>query len=483
MAALKVVQPRTLQTQGSLEGLGLRGTFHTWRDGTKERYDEALGLRVQRTLRLNGVEYAQNANGDVRVFHGLAARRQITEDFIDSGAFAHQPEYATPLGPGKLADGRDVWQLRVTPPGGEPYDIALDTSTWMIDEQAFAEGDSVTSTAFSDYRVVDGALVPFVEVDSSGDREFDLTSHVESVRVNDAIDASVFAPFASTVVDAAGVITVPLLYDKGHAFVRGSVEGRPLLLLVDSGAQGIFLDPGAAQRLGLTTEGQLEIRGVKRTKGLGVAALDRIEIGGANLPVHVVSVVDLSSVSYQGVTADGVLGYPFFAAAEVRVDPERYEMTIAKPGTLKARGTPIAIDTDRELPEATAKINNVEGRFLLDTGNTTELLVFHRFVDANPGLIFYGTSHGFASNRGVGGSSQAVKALINELDLGPFRLFNRYADVMLADTGAFADRNDAGNIGMGSLRNFVFTFDFVNRTLFLDPTRSFDDGRGRQPLP
>ena len=99
MAALKVVQPRTLQTQGSLEGLGLRGTFHTWRDGTKERYDEALGLRVQRTLRLNGVEYAQNANGDVRVFHGLAARRQITEDFIDSGAFAHQPSTRPRSGP------------------------------------------------------------------------------------------------------------------------------------------------------------------------------------------------------------------------------------------------------------------------------------------------------------------------------------------------------------------------------------------------
>jgi hypothetical protein len=135
-------------------------------------------------------------------------------------------------------------------------------------------------------------------------------------------------------------------------------------------------------------------------------------------------------------------------------------------------------------------VNQVEGRFLLDTGNSNELLVFHRFAAAHPGLVPFSisrmqsdprgtSSFHFAENRGVGGSSSAVMAIVNQLELGPFKLYNRMTDVMLSDTGAFADRNEAGNIGLGSLRNFVITFDYASHTLYLDRPRWFDDGRYR----
>ncbi|MBV8117992.1 MAG: retropepsin-like domain-containing protein, partial [Candidatus Eremiobacteraeota bacterium] len=209
-------------------------------------------------------------------------------------------------------------------------------------------------------------------------------------------------------------------------------------------------------------------------------ALNAIDIGSAHLPAHVVSVVDLSMVTYNGARVDGVLGYPFFAAAEVRIDPDTMTMTIAKPGALTVRGTALAIDTDRELPELSARINGTtDGRFLLDTGNNNELLVFHSFVQAHPGVVFYGTARTFAQNRGVGGSSAAVPAIVDRLEIGPFNLYNRYADVMLADTGAFADANEAGNIGLATLKNFVFTFDYSHRAFFLDKTHRFDDGRYR----
>ncbi|MHB8146929.1 MAG: hypothetical protein ACYDGM_06675, partial [Vulcanimicrobiaceae bacterium] len=62
---------------------------------------------------------------------------------------------------------------------------------------------------------------------------------------------------------------------------------------------------------------------------------------------------------------------------------------------------------------------------------------------------------------------------------GPFRMFNRFASVVFSKHGAFADRNDAGNIGYGTLQNFVMTFDLANRALYLDRARAFDDGRYR----
>ncbi|MBV8333039.1 MAG: aspartyl protease family protein [Candidatus Eremiobacteraeota bacterium] len=478
IAALHVKEPATLVTAGRLDGLDLHGTFQSWHDGTHERYDEMLGLLAQRTLRTGDTQYVQNANGDVRVLHGLLARRQITEDFIDSEAFARHPENDELLGSATLPDGRTVWRVRVAPPGGEPFEIALDATTSLIDQKAYVEGDALATSTYDDYRVIKGALVPYLEVDSSGNHAFDVTSKVESVAVNDPIDAAIFAPFTSTVVDAPEPVTVPLLSDRGHYFVRASAGQTPLLFLVDSGSQGMFLDPGAAQRLALKTEGKIEVRGAQRTTGLGVAALEAIDIGGARLPLHVVSVIDLHAVTYNGATVDGVLGYPFFAAAEVRIDPDKMTMTIGKPGTLPSQGSAIAVDTDRELPETDAKINDVEGRFLLDTGNSNELLVFHSFVRRHPSAVFYAGSK-FTGNSGVGGSSSAVRAIVDQIEIGPFKLYNRYADVMLAEQGAFADRTEAGNIGLGTLSNFVFTFDLPHRTLFLEPARSFDNGRFR----
>ena len=97
----------------------------------------------------------------------------------------------------------------------------------------------------------------------------------------------------------------------------------------------------------------MEVAGAKRTGGLGFAALDSIAVGGVALPVHSVSVLDL-----RGATggADGVLGYPFFASAEVTIDPLARTMTFAKPGTLQPKGTEFSFDNDRQLVDAATKV-------------------------------------------------------------------------------------------------------------------------------
>jgi hypothetical protein len=50
---------------------------------------------------------------------------------------------------------------------------------------------------------------------------------------------------------------------------------------------------------------------------------------------------------------------------------------------------------------------------------------------------------------------------------------------MQATRGAFADRFDAGNVGLGLLANFVLTFDLANNALYVERSSAFDDGRSR----
>jgi predicted aspartyl protease len=479
-AKLGVRVPSTMHVTGTVDGLGLHGTFESWRNGSDEREDETLGIRTERTLRLGDVEYSQNANGDVRVLSGLLARRQRTDDFIDSGAFTQHPENAMLLGHGTLHDGREIWELQITAPGGEPYAVAFDAKTWLVDRKAYVDGDAISSIVYNDYRVVHHALVPLLEIDSSGDHAFDIVSHVSNVAVDAPIAPAIFAPFVSATIALDAPVTLKLVSEGTHLFVIANAGDQKLTLLIDSGAQEIFIDAGAAKRLGLHGEGTLEIRGAQRTSGLGVAALDHLDFGSARLPVGVVSLVDLHNVTYHGATVDGILGFPFFAAAEVRIDPQQLTMTLGRPSTLPLDGAAIPVDTDRELPDIFAKIDGVAARFLIDTGNSNELLVFHAFADAHPGLAMTAGTR-FSPNRGVGGSSAAVAGFVNQLDIGPYRLYNRYADIMLADAGAFADRNDAGNIGMGVLGQFVMTFDLAAHTLYLQKGSMFDDGRYRQP--
>lgn len=476
--------PATLELSGSLTGFGVTGTFHRWRDGLKSRDDQVLGIRAQRTLRLPDREEVQDDNGDVRTLPGSGAAYPRTVAFIGSGAFTHYPKDVTLVGPATSVVGdRAMWVVRVQTPGGASVLLGLDAKTSLIDETIAGPAGDRTYRDYDDYRVVDGVLVPFIQVDSDGSSATNVTARVTRVRVGQTIDPSVFEPFVANAIRAPSPATVPLLNWQGHIFVQGRVNGRTLTFLVDSGSQGIFIDPSVAQRLGLTPEGTMEVNGAGKARALGVVALGTIDFGSAQLPVRVATVLDISGLEYEGKSIDGVLGYPLFAAAEVRIDPERETVTFARVGTLPPRGKAIAVDTARDLPVVVGQIDRVAAKLVIDTGNNEELLVYPAFLAAHPGLIDYADTRHFAANRGVGGSSEARPTMVDQLQLGQIELYNRYATVILADKGVFGDPRVDGNVGWATLKNLVLTFDLADASLQLDKTRWFDEGRFRSRPP
>jgi predicted aspartyl protease len=477
LAALHVHAVKSLEIRGEVTGLNLQGAFHSWQNGDNERYDEAIGDRFESSLRLGDRQYIINQSGDVREVRGILAQRQRTADFVNSERFATQTKYVRLAGVSTLPDGRRAYELDVAPPQGQPEKVYLDAQTSMIDRIAYDANDGTSTEDYYDYKTFAGVLVAQREIDSNGDHAYDVTHLTNHVLVNKRIDPAIFTLPPSTVVETDKPVTVPLQEQEGHYYVRVGINGKTYKFLLDTGAQGIVLDAHVATEQHLRPQGRLQVSGAQRIGGLGFAALDSMQIGTATLPVHLVSVLDLRGVTGR-FSADGILGYPFFAAAEVSIDANRQTMTFGAPGTLHAAGSTIPIDVDRELVEMQGKVNNVDGRFVVDTGNSTELLLFAPFMQAHPNLIGGGDRH-FAFNYGVGGSASAVSAIIDEIDMGDFRFFNRYASIMLTNQGAFADRFDAGNIGMAVLKNFVVTFDVANAKMYLQRGAAFDDGRYR----
>jgi hypothetical protein len=103
-------------------------------------------------------------------------------------------------------------------------------------------------------------------------------------------------------------------------------------------------------------------------------------------------------------------------------------------------------------------------------------LLYRPFVDAHPGLVPV-TANGRRS-WGIGGPAPTYATVVETLGLGDITLYDTPTEVMLATRGAFADRVDAGNIGLGILRKFVATFDFGASALYLERGPAFDGGGG-----
>lgn len=468
----------TLQVIGTIVGAGLQGHFHTWFSAQGQRYDQTIGMRTQSMLRkADGRLFALDENDNLREIKGLILQRQHTQDFIDDEKFPSQPQYDKFKGEQTLPDGRRTFAIVVQPPDGLPEEIDLDQKTFMIDRLSYDDADGTSTTDFYDYKVFGGSLVALREIDSNGDHDFDLTRVSEHILVDRQIPAVVFDLPKNNEVQTQAPVTVKLTDRAGHYFTTVNIHGHDYTFLVDTGAQGIVLDAHVAQQLGLHPEGRLEVSGATRVGGLGIAALDGLHVGSALLPLKSVSVLDLHNVmgAFQ---PDGVLGYPFFASAEVQIDAAHETMTFARPGALHAPGSPIAIDVDRQMIETQGKVNGVGGRFILDTGNSGELLLYGPFMSAHPNLL-PAEMHPFANSFGVGGAAQALTAYVDELDLSSYRFFNRFSNVMLSKQGAFADRFDAGNIGMGVLRNLIMTYDVANAQAYAAQSSQFDDGRYR----
>ena len=464
----------TIETGGTVSGEGLTGDFHRWRRGDDERDDERLGPRLETTLRRGARVWVRNANGNVRELHGVLLRRALTAEFVDSGAFLRQPARARFAGYGTIG-GKRMWRLEVNASGGEPETLWIGVDDGLPARTEYVDGDGATFVDLSDWRTVNGQKIAFRSVTTDGDHVFDLVEQTAQVDVDEPVDDDRFAPLASRTFAVDGVQTVPLVQIGSHVGCTVTIDGEAYAFLLDTGAQSVLLDSRLALRMHLGQVGALEVRGAIRTGGLHVARLPHLSVGTAALDDLVVSTIDLQPTA-GGPAVDGILGYPFFASGLVQLDFANAVMRFGAPGSFAPPGQRIDLDVDREIPEAIVRINDaIDAPFIIDSGNSGEVLLYRPFVDAHPSVV--PASGARSVNYGVGGSDATYRTHLASLRIGGVPLLHPTVDVVLASTGAFADRVDGGNLGLDVLRRFVVTFDLGDEAMYLLPAATVGDER------
>jgi hypothetical protein len=471
---------KTVVADGTLSGQGLHGTFHLVRDGLNEREDDALGPQSESSLRLGDRLFARNATGAVRELRGFLYRQGLTEEFIASGAFLSHPETVHFVGWGANGNAH-VWKIAVRAPGGEPETLWIDAQSGLPLRLEYLDTDGSSFVTYSDWRAVRGHVFAFRSVQSDGDARFDTVQQTTSLVVDGHVDPGAFAPLEARALIEGGVHTVPLVERGGHVGVAVTVAGREWFFLLDTGAQGIVVDPQVLAAAAIVPQGHLEVLGATRSSGLGVATLSSLAVGDATLREVGVAALDLQSATSGRLAFDGILGYPFFASAVVELDFAHGLARFGPSGSFVPRGERIALDVDRELPEATLTANGVSAPFIIDTGNSAELFLYRPFVEAHPGIVPFSKTN--SKTFGIGGTNDTYRTTLDVLDIGSTPLYHRSIDVILATSGAFADRIDAGNVGLGVLRNFVVTFDLGANAMYVAPGAHFDDRKDRDHVP
>jgi hypothetical protein len=468
-----------VEESGTLSGGGLSGTFHVWDDGERRRIDQNLGPRGESTVRLGSRVYDRDADGDVREYTGVLLRRERTDDFVESGAFVKMPGRCTARGLSRV-DGRSAYAFDVSAPGGDTETVYLDAETWLPLRYAYDQDDALVTVDLSDWRSVDGRRFAYRVVASNGDHEFDEIERLQSVDLSPTFADGLFALPPAHNIDMSAPQTLALIARDGHLFVPVTLAGKHYSFMLDSGSQSVVVDDRIAREAGLVREGKFEAAGTQRTGGLKLARLSALGIGNGTLHDLVADTIDLAGTTGGAFKIDGILGYPFFAQATVEIDAAKQRLRFGPPGSFVPRGTRVGIEVDRSVPEASLQVNGtIEGSFLIDTGNAGEVLLYHRFVQNHPGLVPAFFAQNERRSYGIGGATASYHTTLDALRLGTETLYHADTDVMQATSGAFADRFDAGNVGLGVLKNFVTTFAFSDRALYLTRGEAFDDGRNR----
>jgi hypothetical protein len=380
---------------------------------------------------------------------------------------------------GRKSDGGNAYDvLTVTPEGGKPFDAWFDAKTHLLYRIAESQGGVMTTTTTTNYKSFDGTLQPVDTLINTGDAKYDQHLVLTSAKFLAKSDPASYAPPPSAAADfaiagGAHSVTIPFDLIANHIHARVMIDGKgPFYVIFDTGGVNL-INPELAKELGIKVEGAGEARGAgDATMEMSLARVDEIDIGGAKISKQVFIALALDSLyPANGVEMRGMVGYETFRRFVTRIDYGARTITLFDPKYFdpKDAGTPIHIAFAGNAAIVDGSYNGIPGKFQIDTGSRSALTLNAPFVAANDLLAKSGKGVDAVDGWGVGGPSRSHVVRGGVLKIGGVEVDHPVTGFGQDKAGAFADPTMSGNIGGGTLKRFVVTFDYANNTMYLKP--------------
>lgn len=474
--------------RGNFLGQGLSGTYTDYVD-TRTGFSSTV-LKLESGPRGQGYDARGPWSYDDGLLDALGDTASVqsgrTMAFIARNGWWNPRDPAQMTYSGTRSGSRSYDVVHIVPAGGSPMDVWLDAATHLIAKIEVTDSSNVTTTIrYFRYRRVSGVVYPFASTTGTGNARNDNYSTVTAVVLRPRIVAADFTrPANLRLGSIAGGISTSVPFDldsseKGHIVVLASINGsRPLHFVFDTGGSAI-VTPEVASEIGLHGKGQVVAGGAGEaqvtaqiasgaTLRLGAATLRNQEVGIIAMPPSLVE----NTGKYR---TDGIIGYEMLKNFVITVDYVNRRMTLTNPESFSAEGRGTAIRFDSAtIPIIAARLNGVDGRFMLDTGNAFFNTISNDFLAKN-GLNPPGDRAVLVQSSGnLGGALRTPLWRASKLSIGPYQLDAPVFAVTQTRKGALAGTTFAGNIGEPILSRFDLTFDYAHNTIYFKPNANFN---------
>ena len=372
--------------------------------------------------------------------------------------------------------------VRITPEGGRPFDVWLNSATHFVDRFIEQGATRTTTTFFNDYRAVFGVQMPFKIHQTNGETKYDVDLTVTAITIETNAPMAVFSPPPPPKPDfgftgGAKNTTVPFRLINNHMYVEVQLNGKgPFELLFDTGGSNV-ITPTLAAELGLRPQGAFQGSGAgEKSQDVGLVKVEREEIGSAHLDNQVFAVIALESFgAVEGRKITGIIGYEIFKRFIVRTDYENSRVVLTDPTGWRyvGNGTSTPFKLKEVIPVVSGDIDGIPGSFQLDTGSRVSLSLLTPFVEANKLVAKYDARLSGVDGWGVGGASRAWFVRAHRFSFGGVTVDAPVVGLSQQRSGALTDIYTAGNVGAGVLKRFNITWDYPHNRIYFEKNANY----------
>ena len=460
-------------------------------EGTFERWLNFVGLRNATTLEFDSSCRCEGWNGNLfwsigpsGIIGSANSPAAITDAYRRTFAYWQPDRFPAKrvyIGTRKL-EGKTCEVVKITPKGGEPFELWIDKDTHLILREVDLTGSQSRTRDFSDFREISGIKVPAIVRESTGNHTPEQITTTTALAVNvvlpaDCFDPPVYVPDNGVFPRGKDSITIPFKLLNNHIYLPVKLNGgAPKLFIFDTGSFNV-LSKEEAQAQGLNSEGTFPAGGIgQNTIEFGYARINLLDVGGLVLKNQLFATFDLSDgIRFEDLPTLGLVGYELAKQAVVVLDYDKNEISFIRPAAFRppkgAESLPLKFRG--HIPLVEAVLDGVTGEFQLDTGARPSLTLTRSFADAHGLVEKYHARREAVGGPGLGGQTRGLLARPEELDLGRLAVHGPVALISSSWRRNTAMSRIAGNIGGGLLKRFLVTLDYPQGTLYLQPNRHF----------
>lgn len=470
-----------------IEGAGLEGTIENWTQ-MPDKSRQELDLKVIKQVSGDNGQFAWRVDQNGKI---MPARDSATLKERELGVLMAKREhlkrgskqFTVAFDRMDTVNGSTCYVIKTTNTiNSFVYYDYIDTGSYLAIKGIVVKPEGETQTTNSDFRKVDGILVPFemhqLEL-PTGQRS---TVRLTSLEINVAIDPALFEPPSTQKKDyrfpeGKSVVEVPFKFIELHIYLPLTINGRTKLWILDSGAEWSVVESDFAKELGLELKGDMIGQGSTHTVGVSFATLPPFELNGLAFDSQKVAAIGINELfkKAMGLEVGGILGFDFLSRLVTKIDYAHEMLTFFEPSRFQYAGDGTALNipvTKNNMFQIKVAVDSqYQGLWDLDLG-ATGLDFFYAYAEKQGLLNRKGVSR---MSFGAGGGQLTTMAQFKTVSFAGFTVPHLTVGIPTAKgKGSFAREEMAGNVGNDLFRHFTLYLDYSREQVIVEKGADFD---------